>query len=507
MRGELFWFARSNDLYESALDSLPAPSVPAPRYLRWADLELLELKKHCILIEASSGSWVALSPPQRRVEDAKALLGEPESMSEELAGFLFRRNMLTNDAGISFYPPTVETEVGRNLPVRYLFVIEATERCNLACLYCFKSASARGINMTKGLAEIVASYICTFSGRPVTVEFSGGEPSLNLRTVDVIASKVARCLPGVRFSLQTNASLVGDELIRIARRHRIVVGSSLEGSLEDLRRLRPYPSGSDASEKILTGIRRLKKEGLLGGVVSVFSERLLGEPADLLKLLQSVGATSLKLNLCAPLGRGARFDADTAETQRRYREFIGQLTAEGFSRSPPIREGNTACLADRILGRIPEYRCMNSPCDAGYTFQNIRANGEIYACDRYSRIAGMRLGNVAKLAAADYDGRGCDSDIERRNGALITDGSIPYKLGKRSVRSIKACSRCPVRSFCGCGCGMESFCRFGSFDQPSAQCGFFRGYIPQVFDWVIGSDQFKAAYYPSGCERHSLQLD
>jgi sulfatase maturation enzyme AslB (radical SAM superfamily) len=300
---------------------------------------------------------------------------------------------------------------------------------------------------------------------------------------------------------------VDDDLIGLARQYNITIGSSLEGSVEDLKRLRPFADGRDASERILGGIRRLKEEGLLGGVVSVFGKGMHSEPADLLSLLDSVGASSLKLNLCAQLGRGNRFADETMETLREYAEFMKRLVEMGFSRSSPIREGNTANIADRILGRIPGYRCLNSPCDAGYTFQNVRTNGDIYACDRYSRFAGMRLGNVGSfMGSAGGVGNG-GVNIEERIGSLIPPNSIPYKLGRRSVSSIDMCSKCPLRPYCGGGCAMESLCRFGSFDKPSAQCEFLRQYIPQVFEWLIDSVEFRAAYYPGGCERHSYQLN
>jgi uncharacterized protein len=507
MSHELFWIRNTKDIFENAIDQLPTDTGPPPKKRRWSKLEHLQLLSASILVEPTSGSWVAISPPCPSLTAAKKLIGNPIDMPQDQATFLFRRNILTDDQMSIFYPPTVETPEGRNLPIRYLFVVETTERCNLGCLYCFKSASTAAVDMTKDMARQVAEYIAAFKQSPITVDFSGGEPTLNLQAIEIIASILAKKAPQAQFTIQSNATLVNDNLIKLARRYNIIVGSSLEGSIENLRTLRPFANGRDASHHILDGIRKLKKEGLFGGVVSSFSSSIKNNPRLFLDVLDHAGVTSLKLNLCASLGRWDNHKEEVEAVLEKYTEYIKRLVEDGFSRSPPIRESITAIIAERILNRIPEYRCMNSPCDAGYTFQNIRPNGDIFPCDRYSRFPELRLGNITSVLASKKSGVLKDKNrITEFTSSLVSHNRMTDRLNRRTIRSIAVCSRCPLRSYCGSGCGMESYCKFGSFDQPSAQCEFYKKYIPQVFEWLITSSVFKNIYYPNGYDKFSLKL-
>jgi uncharacterized protein len=505
----LFWLRQRDDALETAFDKLSSNTVPDPAVLRWSDLELLQLKRSSILIEPSSGSWVAVTPRCPSPAAFKALLGRPAGMRPELAAYLFRRNMLADSDGDSFYPPTIEAPDGRNLPECYLFVVEVTERCNLGCLYCFKSASPAGRHMTENTARSVAKYVALFKDHPVTVDFSGGEPTLNLKAIEAIAAELSKRVPHARFSMQTNATMVSDDLIALARRYDIIVGSSLEGSVENLRELRPFANGNDASRRILNGIRGLSKRKLLGGVVSCFSEEVSGDHRAFIETLDRAGTTSVKVNLCAPLGRWKKKKDPGRDgaTIRAYVKYLISFVEAGIARPKRIRESITGSICARILNRIPSYRCMNAPCDAGNTFQNIRIDGDIFPCDRYSRFPDLRLGNIESvLAGRGAPAAGSAESARDMACRLVSENKMAASLNERTLGSIATCSACNIRCFCGAGCGMESFARFGSFKRVSAQCDFYRRYIPQVFEWLLYSRMFLDVYYGDGCEKFICEL-
>ncbi len=503
---ELFWIRNKKDTYENALDQLPPYTMPLSKNLRWSTLEIVRLQDASILVEPFSGSWVAISSPCSSLAIAKALIGNPAEMSLELVDFLFRRNMLTDDYNSMFYPPTIETPDGRNLPIHYLFVVETTERCNLGCVYCFKSASTVAVDMTEHVAHQVAEYIAAFKESPIAVDFTGGEPTLNIEAIEIIVSKLGKMVSQVRFSIQTNATLVNKRLIELAKQYNIIIGSSMEGSIDNLRVLRPFANGTDASPQILEGIRKLKREGIFGGVVSSFNIKVDNDHRVFLNMLENAGVTSLKLNLCAPLGRWNNYKEEVEIALEKYAEYIKNLVEEGVSRPSPIRESITGSIADRIVSRIPRYRCMNSPCDAGYTFQNIRPNGDIFPCDRYSRFPGMCLGNITSVLADNGNNILKKTMIKDFTTELVSKNRMTDMLNKRTVRSVAVCSQCSMRSYCGSGCGMESYSKYGSFAQPSAQCEFYKKHIPQVFEWLINSSTFKDIYFPSGCEKFSFKV-
>jgi len=507
MTKEIFWIRKKKDIFENALNILPVKEIKYPAHLNWSKLEFIKLTDASILIEPASGSWIGISPAFSTLEEAKKLINESSAKSNALSSFLFRRNIITDESGALFYPPTIETHGGRNLPLQYLFVVETTERCNLGCVYCFKSTSTKALDMNEKTAYKVADYISAFGNIPLTVDFSGGEPTLNVKVIEIIASELSKKNPYIDFSIQTNATLINDELIELIKRYKIHLSSSLEGNIENLIKSRPFANGRDASKQILNGIRKLCKERLLSGVVSSYNSSLANNYNSFLEMIEQIGISSVKLNLCSPLGRWEAHKEEMEYELSNYTKYIKKFVTEGMARTTPIKESITHSIADRILNRIPQYRCINSPCDAGYTFQNIRPNGDIYPCDRYSRFPELKLGNISSVLT--------DKEfIELRKSDKISDfvknlvfkNKMTYMLNKRTVRTVTSCSKCTLRSYCGSGCGMESYCVHNSFDKPSAECKFFKEHITQVFEWLIKSTEFKDIYYPNNYERFCYKL-
>jgi uncharacterized protein len=354
------------------------------------------------------------------------------------------------------------------------------------------------------MAQQVVDYISLYKYPSITVEFSGGEPTLNLPVIETIARGLSERAPHTKFILQTNATRVDDELVGLAHRYKIGIGTSLEGGLGHIRKLRLFANGTEASACILNGMRRLKQSGLLGGVVSVFNQGLDNNSEEFLDILQEMGVSSVKCNFFVPLGRGRENAQKMDVTNLRYARYLERLVEEGMARSSPIRESNTFHLAERIIGRMPSYRCANSPCDAGYTFQAILPNGDIYPCSRYTTRPAMALGNIVEILSS-VEGRRC-SHYSELASSLVFGNSITSALNLRNVRSIPACSKCNLRAYCGAGCAMQSFDKHGSFDKPSAQCGFFKRYTPRVFEWIIKAPRFRQVYFKD-TSRESIALD
>lgn len=504
MHYELFWIRRTDDSFESGMERIGPCEIPDYSVLCWSNIEFVQTTDASILVHSPSGSWIGIAPRCSSLGAIKRMMGTPSHLSQKIKAFLYRRNILSTLSGDSFYPSTIETQEGRNIPERYLFVVEPTERCNLRCVYCFKSANATGADMTLSMARRVVDYISLYKYPSITVEFSGGEPTLNLPAVEVIAHGLSKKAPQARFIMQTNSTRVDDELVRLVRRYKMGISTSLEGDQGQIRKMRLFADGKDASACIMNGMRKLRRSGILGGVVSVFNQALVNNAGEFLDVLQELGVSSVKCNTFVPLGRGRENARKMEVTDMRYGSYLERFVEEGMARSSPIRESNTFHLARRILGRMPSYRCGNSPCDAGYTFQTILPNGDIYPCSRYTTRPAMALGNIVEVLSSFGGRRG--PHYSELASLLVSENSVTSALNLRTVRSIPACSKCNLRAYCGAGCGMQSFDKHGSFDKPSAQCGFFRRYIPRVFEWIIKSPRFRQVYFKE-TSRDSITFD
>ena len=473
-----FWLRSKYDPFEEALDGL---QLEKPPYCL-AQLDYIDLPVHTIAIDHSSGAWTALSGNS----DGPVRL-TPECCRGELGASLYRRNCCTNAKGLKFYPPVIETANGRNLIHSYLILVETTNRCNLRCAYCFKQATPKGIDMSSETARNIALYLKELNLPNITVEFAGGEPLLNRKAIAVLCEALSEWGARVRFTMQTNATLVDDDAVALALKWHINVSVSLEGRRDDLDRLRPLANGKPSSTCIISGVKKLGDAGILTGAVAVFNSQLRAEPKAFLDLIEEVGVTRIKCNTLLPVGRGHTCREQLRASNESYASFMCDFVEEGLARNPQVLENNTYHIVRRILRRIPSYRCSNSPCDAGFTFLSIRPDGSIWPCDRYTSFVGMRLGHVNE---------------HRRPEDMVDENPVVRSLNQCTVFSTPICSRCNLRSLCGGGCGMERYEGSCGFELPPPQCSFYERYIPWVFDRLLRDETFRAAYAPD-CEEVS----
>lgn len=487
----VFWCHRDNDPFEQAIAALPVSRCADDAITVNDALGCFQAGHHQIVVDHRSGAWCAADFDLNSVLIGSDLKAFAEA-NQGLAQLLTHRNALGAAGQPRSYPATIKTENGHNLRRSFLFVVETTERCNLACSYCFKSATVSGTDMTPAMADRLVDYIGRFEHPDITVEFTGGEPTLNLPVIERICTGLSRRNDRIAFTLQTNASRVTPAFVDLAQRRRIRVGVSLEGSRACLDRLRPLAGGQRSADRIVGGIRTLSEAGLLAGAVAVFNAAVPTDPAEFLDLLEECGIASVKCNLFVPLGRGASSGRDLEAGNERYLHHMQAIVEGGLSRKPTIREGNTFHIVDRILGRIPTYRCMNAPCDAGLTFQMIRPNGDIFACDRYSTCSDLKLGTIDGVAdSAGPFAAVPGEDVARR---LAEGNAMCSALNARTVFSVPDCARCDIKAFCGGGCGMDSHHAHGGFDKPAKTCTFLKSYIPWVFEKVLEDGDFRDAY-------------
>lgn len=153
--------------------------------------------------------------------------------------------------------------------------------CNLDCRYCFyKNDHAAGTMSPETAARTFGAYAALpFGGK--SVAFQGGEPLLAFNTG---IFQLAETYPFER-SIQTNATLVTDEVADFLARGGWLVGASLDGP-RSLNRLR-----GDSFDDAVDGIRRLEKAGADYNLLTVVSRANVAKPRDVYLYLRDSFST------------------------------------------------------------------------------------------------------------------------------------------------------------------------------------------------------------------------
>lgn len=190
-------------------------------------------------------------------------------------------------------------------------ILRITDRCNLQCAYCY-AAHSHCPDMTPELAKEAVALCCPQGGR-LSIQFTGGEPLLNLPVMEAVYAFGRETGRKLRLSVQTNGTLLTPDMCRALARMNCGVGVSLDGAGE-ANRLRVFPDGNPSFSAAVRGIQNLGRAGLrcnLTTVVTSANAALLGQLPDLALWLGNV--TGAGLDLFRPLGRGARENHAPAE--------------------------------------------------------------------------------------------------------------------------------------------------------------------------------------------------
>lgn len=193
----------------------------------------------------------------------------------------------------------------------HTFLIKVASLCNLNCSYCYvyQSPDDSWKLKPKFLDETTAfqisariqEHVEVHGLQDVTIVFHGGEPLLLglpslRRLVDIFSAQIRA---KIRWGMQTNGTLLNDELIRFFFDCGFRIGLSLDGSREQNDKHRFYHSGGSAFDDTVGAIRRLTSyenwNQVFGGVLVVIDVE--NRPAEILATLADLRIKSANLIL------------------------------------------------------------------------------------------------------------------------------------------------------------------------------------------------------------------
>lgn len=190
------------------------------------------------------------------------------------------------------------------------FVVKVVSRCNLKCSYCYMYEhpdqtwreqpvfmSAKTIQL---LADRLSSYVRIRELKQIIVVFHGGEPLLlgaaKLRELfTILSSSFEDIEADVKFGLQTNATLVDDDIVQVFQDFNVRAGVSIDGPQEWNDRMRVDAKGRGTFSQVMAGVEKLRNpksgESVFGGFLTVANPEI--EPDELLTFFDQLDTPSI----------------------------------------------------------------------------------------------------------------------------------------------------------------------------------------------------------------------
>ncbi|NLF11570.1 MAG: anaerobic sulfatase maturase [Anaerolineaceae bacterium] len=321
--------------------------------------------------------------------------------------------------------------------------------CNLDCGYCYYLAKEKlypGSQFRMSdevLAEFTRQYIEAQEVPEVTFAWQGGEPAL--MGLDFFQRAVALQQqyrkPGMRIdnAFQTNAVLLDEAWCRFFKRHRFLVGVSLDGpqDLHDAHRV--DKGGGPTFQRVMAGLALLKKHAVDYNVLVCVHAANAGDPLRVYRFLRDeVGAQFMQFIPIVERERGGRSQkairvTGRSVTGRQYGDFLIAVFDEWVRHDVGrvfVQSFDVALAA--WLGQPPSLCVFQETCGQAMAMEH---NGDLYACDHFVEPA-HRLGNIQDVPLVNM----VRSARQRRFG----------EAKRKALPSV--CQACPVRFACNGGC-------------------------------------------------------
>jgi uncharacterized protein len=423
----------------------------------------------------------------------EAFIKDPSSIPDELYAKLYESGFINSEKK--------HLDIINSFRKKYSFINEgpslhiivATLRCDHSCQYCHasrKSLSSKKYDMDEKTGEKVADFILKTTADNICMEFQGGEPLVNFRTIKHITEYAKKNKKGKNliFSVVTNLSYMDDEKLEYFTDNNFSICTSLDGPEEIHNKLRilkngnSYQNAVDWIKKINEENKKLadknKKFNRINALLTTTRD-CLEKYKEIVDLYIELGLSSVQFRPLNPFGYGKKLRESLLYTSAEFLEFYKKaldymimLNNQGIN----FYEKTAKIFLTKIINKADaNYLDLRSPCGAGIGQLAYNYDGNIFTCDEGRMVYEMGddiflLGNVDSLK---YE--------EAINNDVVRSLCIASCL-----EGIPGCNDCVYNPYCGV-CPIYNYTEQGNiFGQmpTNDRCTINKGILDYLFSRI-----------------------
>lgn len=362
---------------------------------------------------------------------------------------------------------------------RLICVLHLTNKCNLECKYCYANIGTKEKNILSNdaimkILDIFASSLY----KSVLIEFHGGEPLLYWEEIKDIVLKYHK--KKFYFGIQTNGTLLTQEIINFIKMYSIGIGISIDGPQEIHDRNRCYPNGKWSFHEVMRGISLLKQNKIPFTTISVVEKP--DECSEIFDFFVNNQIERIKLNPLFFKGMLNKKNISSYSLGKYQEEFateylkIARKIIE-HNKTSPLKQicGNIAIMVKNLIGNNG-YMCLKSPCGAGNSIIMFDEEGNIYPCEEMYGRKDFIITNINNINNGE--------DLKK----ALKYSPIILKIKERKVENIPKCRDCIWQRFCGGGCTSYSLNMFNSLKREDVMCQYNQIMFEELI-WLLGENK------------------
>jgi len=322
-----------------------------------------------------------------------------------------------------------------------LLIKPTSADCNLRCEYCFYLDRSALYPETKRhrmsdtvLDRMISSYMAT--AQPAYYfGWQGGEPTLMgvefFRRVTEYQQKYGRRGAVVSNGLQTNATLIDDEMAAHFSKYRFLVGVSIDGPAQMHDRFRVNPAGRGSHADVLKGIDCLKRHNVEFNALVLVSSANVNRAKEVYHYLCDLGMYYHQYIPCVEFDNNGHPLTFTISAKQ-WGDFLCDVFAEWIRR-------DARRVSIRWFDSVISYLVDGSytVCQMGQNccqYFLVEHNGDIYPCDFFVQPE-LRLGNIRNTSWQE-----------------LLQSQVYLDFGGQKMQWPRECDTCGYLAYCSGGC-------------------------------------------------------
>ena len=321
--------------------------------------------------------------------------------------------------------------------------------CNLDCEYCFYLKKedlypeTKSFRMTDEVLEnYVRGYIEAQPTNEVVFAFQGGEPTLmGLRFFEKVVAyqkQYKRRGMTIQNTLQTNGTLLNDDWATFLKKHKFLVGISLDGPPNLHDKYRFDKQGRPSHQQVVDGIRCLQAHQVDYNILCVVNECNAQKPVEVYNYIKSLDVEYMQfIPIVEHFGDGDQVSPRSVGAKQ-YGQFLSAIFDEWVQKDiGKIFVQIFDIALEAWLGYNPSLCIFNETCGSALALEH---NGDLYSCDHYVEPEYL-VGNINNQTMQEL----IESDFQIKFGNDKKDTLPQY------------CLDCEVKFMCNGGCPKNRF--------------------------------------------------
>lgn len=304
----------------------------------------------------------------------------------------------------------------------YVMLKPAGAHCNLACKYCYYleknklyPTAQRHLMSDEMLEQFTREYIEAQTMNQVLFTWHGGEPLL--RSIDFYRKALSlqqKYAGGRRIDnvIQTNGTLLTDEWCEFFAQNHWLVGISIDGPQPYHDHYRLTAAGKPSWQKVMQGIKLLKKHGVEWNAMAVVNAYNVNHPLEFYRFFKENGCQFLQFTPIVERqtrhedGRTLASLADKDEiplseasvTPEQWGYFLCAIFDEWVRKDVgKIFVEIFDCTLANWMGVSPGICAYSKECGHAGVMEH---NGDVYSCDHFV-FPEYKLGNIRDHSLID----------------------------------------------------------------------------------------------------------